>query len=147
MRNASRESFRSHTLQIGDDVVQILITQQGVVINRHQGFAALLDRAHFVFFEQMNFLVCIHHLQAEVVLVKSNAFDLLPSAMTTVTVSYSWANSFVGSVNPQTSFWLGFRTDSIKASTVRAVPTPVRSGPTRPPLPSTMWHKEQFASP
>src|SRR5881296_1610325 len=76
MRNASRESFRSHTLQIGDDVVQILVTEQGVVINRHQGFAAFLNRTHFVLFEQMNFLVCVHHLQAEVVLVESNALDL-----------------------------------------------------------------------
>jgi len=50
---------------------------------------ALFDRTHFVLFEQMNFLVCVHHLQAEVIFVQSNAFDRFPSGIVTGYGSYS----------------------------------------------------------
>src|SRR5690348_1345058 len=70
-------SFLAHSDQVCNDVVQILIAQSACVINRHKGFAGLLDGAQLVLFEQMKVLGRVHHLQAEAVLVESDTLNLL----------------------------------------------------------------------
>src|SRR6266851_1256001 len=69
------------------------------------------------------------------------------SGVTTVAVSYSCEKSFIGSDSPVASRLLGLRTDSARYSRDRDVPVELRSGPSRPPLPLTMWQVPQAALP
>src|SRR6267378_311184 len=73
--------------------------------------------------------------------------SLVPSAVTTVAVSYSCEKSFSGSEIPCASRLLGFRMDSTSASNDLDDPAELRSGPSRPPLPFTMWQVPQAAAP
>src|SRR5260370_18610379 len=73
--------------------------------------------------------------------------NFIPSGVTTVAVSYSCEKSFIGSDNPVASRLLGLRTDSARYSRDRDVPVELRSGPSRPPLPLTMWQVPQAALP
>ena len=61
--------------------------------------------------------------------------NFVPSAVTTVTVSYSCENSFIASEIPCASRRLGLRMDSTRYSVERAEPVVLRSGPSRPPFP------------
>src|SRR5260370_12320225 len=49
----------------------------------------------------------------------------------------------MASVSPCASLRLGFLIDSTRYSVERAVPAPVKSGPTLPPFPANIWHVAQ----
>src|SRR5215472_12114091 len=69
-------SSRAHCEEIGEDIGEVLRRKGFLVVDGHEGFAGLLERFQAAFFEELDLLLGVHHLQAEIVFVEGDAGEL-----------------------------------------------------------------------